>query len=95
MRKVHVQKDAGTKTFTKTEHVSLPIVPMPETAEEAVALAKAEAAAANVEPASVMVTWSGGYVTGDGEVHSASGVTAGEKGKPAEIAATSGRKKGE
>ena len=55
-----------------------------ETVEEAVAEAKAQAAAANVPPSSIMVSFRDGYVTGDGEVHAANGVAAPPPTKPKE-----------
>jgi hypothetical protein len=59
-----------------------------DTAEEAVEEAQRQAAAANVPPSAIMVTYKDGYVTGDGEVHGAQGITAPPRTAPKEAEAT-------
>jgi len=58
------------------------VPPVIETAEEAIAEAERQLAEANIPPSSIMVTFRDGYVTGDGQVHAASGITAPPKTKP-------------
>jgi len=58
------------------------VPPVIETADEAVAVAKAQVQESGASPSSVMVSFRDGYVTADGEVHAASGITAAPKTQP-------------
>ncbi len=60
--------------LTSKEDITPKVV---ETLEEAIALAKEQAANSGTNPGAIMVSWRGGYVNGYGESGSASGITAG------------------
>jgi hypothetical protein len=70
----HQEVDSKKKAFESSTTIY-------DDVDEAVAAAKAEAEGNNVAPSSIMVSMVDGYVTGDGMIHSALGVTAAPRKK--------------
>lgn len=71
-----MRKPENTVKFPEKIKRDSPILSGKKTREEAIAEVTAEAERRNVSPTALMATFDDGYVTGDGEVHSANGVTA-------------------